>query len=111
MELTALITQLATLAGVGALIALIVNIGKTIGLIKDGQAQNYVAGLNLFALIIMTALKVFRPDLDLIALDSTASQIAATGLVVFGLVVQISGSKWAHEALRGVPLVGKSFTQ
>ena len=73
MDIGTLVATLAALAGVGALIAVLVNIGKTAGLVKDGQATTYVAGLNLLALIGLFALKVFKPDFDIGGLDTPAA--------------------------------------
>lgn len=110
MELGNLVGQLGALVGVGALVAALVNIGKSAGLVKDGQAQVYSTGLNLVALVALFALKVWAPQIDVANLDATAGQIANAALVVFGLLVQLYGAKWAHGALTGVPGVGKSFS-
>ena len=110
MDIGTLVATLAALAGVGALIAVLVNIGKTAGLVKDGQATTYVAGLNLLALIGLFALKVFKPDFDIGGLDTQAAQIAQWLATAVALIVQIYGSKWAYGALKGVPVVGRANT-
>lgn len=104
-----LISDWVGLAGVAALIALLINIGKTAGLIKDGQAGTVSAGLNLLGLAGMFALRVFAPDADIPAIDAQLSSFAQVGLVVLTYVSQLLVSKGAHLAVKGVPVIGKSF--
>ena len=110
MDIGILVSQLGALAGVGALVAVLVNIGKAAGLVKDGQAQNYSTGINLAALVALFGLKVFAPQVDVANLDATAAQVAQVAITVFGLLAQLYGAKWAHGALAGVPLFGKSYS-
>lgn len=111
MEINALVLQLAALAGFGALVAALVNIGKQIGIVKDGQAPTYSTGLNLIGLVVLFALKVFAPEVSVEGLDATAAQVAQLLTVAFGLIVQLGGAQFAHGLLRGVPVVGKSFSK
>lgn len=111
MEINALVLQLAALAGFGGLVAALVNIGKQIGLVQDGQAQIYSTGLNLAGLVALFALKVFAPAVSVEGLDSIAAQVAQFLTVAFGLFVQLGGARFAHDVLRGVPVIGKSYTK
>jgi hypothetical protein len=73
---------------------------------SDGQAQNWSAGLNLIGMALLLMAKVFRPDLDLIELDSQAAQLATALSVVFGYVLHLLSSKFVHQfALKGLPLI------
>lgn len=108
--LSNLLSQLQVLAGVGALIAFLVNIGKIVGLVKDGTAQNWVAGLNLAGLVALFVLRVFVPSADIGELDGLAATIAQLGVLVLGLVTQLLGSKLAHASVRGTWAIGKSFS-
>lgn len=110
MEINALVLQLAALAGFGALVAAIVNIGKQVGIVKDGQAPVFSTGINIIGLVVLFALKVFAPDVSVEGLDATAAQIAQFLTVAFGLFVQLGGARFAHDALRGVPVIGKSYS-
>ena len=49
--------QWQTLLGVAALIILLVNVFKVMGIVKDGQADVWVAALNLIGLIALFATK------------------------------------------------------
>ena len=110
MDIVTLTGQFAALAGVGAVIALVVNVLKTVGVVRDGQAQDFSLVLNLAGVAALVALRVFTPDLDVAGLDATAGKIAEAGVIVFGLVVQLYGSRLAHGAIRGVPVIGKSHS-
>lgn len=99
------------LGGFGALIGFIVNILKTVGLVKDGQAPNYVAGLNLLGLAGLLAARVYAPDLDLGAVDAQVQAFVDVALVVFAYVMQLLGSKLGHASVRGALVIGKSFSK
>lgn len=110
MDIQALVAQLVALAGFGALVAAVVNALKFFGIVKDGQAPAYTGALNLAGLVALFALKVFAPAADMANLDGIAGQIAQLLTVAFGLFVQLGGSKAAHEALKGAPLFGFSYS-
>jgi hypothetical protein len=103
----------ASLIGVSKLIAALINLLKTIGVVKDGTSAKWAAGLNLTAFIALVLLGVFRPDLTMELLDGYAGQIAAILLFVLGFISQIVGSQSAHVALSNarVPLIGKSYSR
>lgn len=105
-----LLLQYAGLAGMAALITFVINILKTFGLVRDDTAQNWSAALNLAGLIGLLALRVFQPDLDVEGLDAQVGQFVEVGIVVFGYVMQLLGSKLTHEITRGVTLIGKSHS-
>jgi hypothetical protein len=109
MDFNSLVAQFGALAGFAALVAAIINILKSAGLVKPGQAQTYSAILNLVGLIVLLSLKIFQPQADVAYLDGQAAQIANVLIVVAGYVVQLGGAKLMHLLLTGTPVVGKSF--
>lgn len=106
-----LLIQWSALAGFGALIAFIINILKTFGLVKDDQAPTWSAALNLLGLAGLLALRVYAPQVDVVSLDAQVAQFVEVGLVVFAYILQLLGSKVAHTAVRGTPLIGKSWSR
>ena len=56
-----LFLQFGQLVGVAAAIAALVNVFKAFGLVKDGDAGKWAAALNLVALAVLVALKLFAP--------------------------------------------------
>ncbi len=111
MDFESLLSLLASLSGLGALIAALVNVLKTAGWVQDGQAGTVSAGLNLAALTMLLALGVLRPEFDLGAADRLAGQLAGVLSTVFAFVWQLGAARWSHRlVLRGLPWVGKSFS-
>jgi len=110
IDLPSLLTQFMALAGVGALVALVVNILKTAGVVKDGDAPTWATGLNLAGLVLLFFLKVFAPAADIGQLDGLAATIAQIGVLVLGLITQLLGSKLGHIAVRGTWVIGKSYS-
>ena len=110
MEFNSLLATLAGLSGFAAFVAAFVNIGKSIGFVKDGTAANWSAGINLVGLIALFVTGVVGVDLDLIGIDAQLAAFAEIALVIFGYITQLIGSKVFHEALRWVkaPFIGKS---
>jgi hypothetical protein len=105
-----LFSQWVALAGAGALIAVLINIGKALGWIQDGQATTWSTVLNIVGMISLLLLQIFKPGMDITAVDSAAGQIAQMLIILVGLVTQMLSSKGTHLALKGTPLIGKSFS-
>lgn len=105
-----LVIQFGTLAGVAALIAALVNIGKTLGLVPDGSAAKASAALSLVAFISLVVLNIFAPEVDVEGLDKQAGDLAVVALYILGLVVQLGLPVKFHYFLSDaeVPVVGKS---
>lgn len=103
----------AALVGVPALVAALINILKTIGVVKDATAGQWSAGLSLAAFIAVIVLRVFRPDIMLDVLDGYAGQIAQIIIYVLGFVVMMFMPAVFHARLKGaqVPVLGKSYSK
>ena len=110
MELTDLALQYGSLAGVAAFVAVLINIGKTIGVVKDGSSQQWSLALNVIGFLGFIALGVFTPDISIEGLDQNAATLANILLSLLGLFVQLGVSRGTHNTLKGLPLVGKSFS-
>jgi hypothetical protein len=110
--LVSLTVQFFSLLGVAALIAVLVNLGKIIGVVKDGTAMYWASGLGLIAFVTLAVLGIFRPDLSTVFLDHVALQIATVLTFILGFITQIVAAPWFHGMLSAgsVPLIGKSFT-
>jgi hypothetical protein len=103
--------EFLALGGIGALIAAVVNILKTSGVVKDGQAPTWVVGLNLLGMASLLFLQVFQPSVDIAGLDVQAGSLATVLITVFGFVWQLISSRLTHtQALSGTPLIGKSYS-
>ncbi|MDX9863287.1 MAG: hypothetical protein RBT34_00635 [Anaerolineaceae bacterium] len=71
-----LVVQWGTLLGFAALIAVLINILKLAGVVKDDTAQIWSAALNLAGLVGLFLSKVFSSDLDVPGLDQQAAEFA-----------------------------------
>jgi hypothetical protein len=111
-DIVALVIQYASLAGFAALVAVLINIFKTFGIVKDGEAGKWSAALNLIGLVTLIVIKVFVPALAVTAIDGYAGQIAQVFIVVLGFVIQIVTSAGTHDAFAsaGLPVIGKSHS-
>lgn len=110
MDFNELVILLASLGGVGAVIAMLINIGKSVGLVQDGQAKVYSAGLNILGLALLFAVKIFKPDFDVAGFDAQAAQFAAVATTVVAYLIEIGAADLAHNLLKGLPAIGKSFS-
>jgi hypothetical protein len=108
--LSPLLAQLAGLGGVAALIALLINVGKTIGFVKPDTAPTWSAGANLVVLILLLVAGVVAPNLGIKGVDAQVGEFAKVGVVIVGYVLQLLASKATHYAVKGIPAVGKSYS-
>lgn len=108
-DISGLLTLFLSLGGVSAFVAVVVNILKTLGVIKDGYASVWSTGLNMLGLIALFVMKLF-PGVDIAGVDSVINTIAQILSLLFGLIVQLLGSKLAHFAIKGFPVLGTSYS-
>jgi len=106
-----LLLQFSGLVGFAALVTFLVNAFKTVGWVKDGQAQNWVAGLNLLGLASLLAINVFNPELDVTAIDAEIGEFTQVAMVVFAYIFQMLSSRVSYLAVKNVPVIGKSNSQ
>lgn len=109
MNFGELAAQWSALVGMAALIAVIINVLKLTGLVKDGNAQTWSAGLNLAGMSALFILKVVDPEIDLGKADELAGGFAQVAMLIIGYVSQLLASKATHLAVRNVPFIGTSL--
>lgn len=99
-----------SLVGIAALVAVLINILKTFGVVADGTAGRWSAALNLIAFSALVFFAVFQPQIALEVLDGYAGQIATILLFVLGYLIQIFVSPATHEKLKAmdIPVLGAS---
>jgi len=108
--LLSIFVQFAELAGVAALIAAVVNVLKAFGLVKDGTAGQWMAGLNLVALAVLVALHYFAPEIGLPEADAFAAKLAQILLIVLGYVLQLGVGQAAHGVMSSLDLPGIGYS-
>lgn len=100
----------ASLVGFAMLLSVIINILKVVGVVKEDTAQLWVTGGNLLLTLVVYGFRIFKPEFDFTTLDPMAQEIATIGTFILTFVLQILGSKVTHFAVRGTPVIGKSFS-
>ena len=102
--------EFAALLGFAALVALIVNILKFFKVVKDDEAQKWSLGFNLVGILALYIFRLFRPELSIEGVDKILLEIATVGTYVLGIVSQLGISKLTHTIVKGIPVIGKSFS-
>lgn len=108
-SLSPLLNLLLTLGGVMSLLTVLVNVGKVVGVVKDGTASTWARGLNLLAVGALFILGTWYPDVDIQQVDALAAQVAELGvgiLAILPVMMKLSGS--VHNAVRGLKIIGHS---
>lgn len=108
MDFSDLLTQWSALVGMAALIAVLINLLKLAGLVKDGDAQTWSAALNLLGMAALFLLKVIRPEFDPARVDQQLEGLAKIAMLIIGYISQLLASKTTHLAVKNVPLIGAS---
>jgi hypothetical protein len=112
-QVLGLVEQLMALGGFAAFVAILINVLKTFGVVKDGTSGTWAAGLNLAGLIALFALNIVEPGFDVGGVDAHLAQIAQILTLIFNYIMQNWVSKGTHQVLSsgGVPVIGRSYTQ
>lgn len=101
-----IIQTVVGLAGLGSLISILVNLGKLVGIVKDGTSDMWFKGLNLLAFIAVAIVYWVNVPVDFGQVDEVLKVLAS----VLGLVVQLFGGKVAYNTIKGTPFVGFSYS-
>ncbi len=111
--LLGLVDQLMVLGGFAAMVAVIINVLKTFGVVKDGQAGTWSTGLNLAGLIGLFVAGIVAPEFDIPGLDANLAQIAEILSLIFAYIMQNWISKGTHSVFSSgqVPVIGKSYSE
>lgn len=85
------------LASLPLIIALVINIGKTLGWVDDGTAGKWSALINLGAFFAVAMLFKLYPNFDLSALDVQLADILKAVTVLVGYLLELIATKKAHS--------------
>lgn len=103
-----ILVEFGTLLGFAALVSLIVNVLKVLGVVKDGTADKWVAGINFAGVLALAIVRFVVPDLNILPIDSALGELAVIGGYILSFVTMILGSKLTYLAVKGLPLIGRS---
>lgn len=109
-----IVTLFLSLAGFGAFIALLVNIGKRFDWIKDGTADQVVKWINFIGLFVVGILYFVAPS-TIPLIDQILAALANLGGLVFPILALVLGwplanasAKWTHDNVKGFRVLGFS---
>ena len=97
-DLVQLILGFASMAGVAALVAILIDGLKRIGVVQDGDASKWSGALNLFFLLVFVALRYIAPQWSVEFIDEQAGAIAQIMLIVLSYVLQLRVSPAVHDS-------------
>lgn len=86
-----------TMVGAQMLISLTIDVLKWAGAVDDGTSGVWSAVLNLIGLAGIAVALYLSPTFDFPALDAQFQTFAQFGVLIFGYIVQIAGSKRVHQ--------------
>jgi len=102
MDLTVVLSLLASLVGLPALISVVIDALKQYGIITDSTSGQWSAGFNLFSLVAVLVAVNFFPSVNITSLDGKLLQVAQLAGLMLSYVAQIFVSKGVHAALSSV---------
>lgn len=112
VQLDTVLTIAGSMIGAQALIALLVDVLKYVGVIRDTSSGRWSAALNLIGLAGIAVALGLNPSFDFPKLDASLVIIAQFGSLVFAYIVQISGSLHMHKFFtRGLGIWQFSYSQ
>ena len=85
-----------SMLGLQALIGVLIDFGKYIGLVKADTSGVWNARLNLAGLVIVASISGLYPTFDFLSLDEDLFTFANFAFLALGLIVQATGSKSVH---------------
>lgn len=96
------------LSGVAALVTTLVNAGKQFGLVKDGDAPKWTAGLNALGFGLFIAARIV--NFDVAPVDATLGNVANVLIALLALLGQFGVGRILNAGVRGTPLIGYSHS-
>ncbi len=97
VQLDVVLTIAGSMLGAQALISLLIDVLKYVGVIGDGNAGTWSAGLNLLGLAGIAVALGLNPAFNFPKLDAQLVIIAQFGTLLFGYVVQMAGTYNVHK--------------
>ena len=94
------LSVIATLIGVPAAIALLVDVLKWAGVVKPENAGKASAVLNLVALIAIIIVLELYPQIDVPSMDRRIMELVKLVALIFQYILMIAVSKTTHQALK-----------
>lgn len=109
-SLETILAILAALVGWPALVALVIDILKYVGVVDDGTAGKWNLGFNLLGFILVGVTVGFFPNIDIGGIDKNLLAWVQVAAYIFTLIVQILGTRAFHALYIKTEFGRKYFT-
>lgn len=110
IDLNVILSIAGGLVGTFALISLLINILKWVGVITDGTAGYWSAGANLLVVLGVTVVFKLYPTFDFASADAALGEFARVAGIVFAYIIQLVGTKQIHVLMtRGLKIKAFSY--
>jgi uncharacterized membrane protein len=96
---------IAGLAGLGAFVSILISVLKKIGVIKDGQSEQWYQGISLFVFLAVTVVYFLKVPI----VWSDVNEWLKLLTFILGYVIQILGGQLTYNTIKGTPLLGFSY--
>ena len=96
VQLDVVLVIAGSMFGLQTLFSLLIDVLKYVGVIYDGNAGRWSAGLNLLGLAGIAVALGLSPNFNFPKLDTQLLIIAQFGSLIFAYIVQIAGSRQVH---------------
>ena len=98
-----------SLVGLWALLSVLINVLKFVGVVDDGTSGKWSAALNLGVLVVIAVILSSNPDFNFPALDVQLQTFAQFGVLILTYLINMLGTKAAHQVqVKGLGI--KAFT-
>lgn len=111
VTLTQFINGVLAMGSITGVVVILINLGKSVGLVKDGDALLWNQGLHAAIYIVLILWFVIHPDVGLDQVDIMAQQVSQFGgslLALVPLLIALGGL--VNQGIRGFPFVGFSHS-
>ena len=95
----------AGLAGLGAFVSILINVLKKIGVIKDGNSEQWYQGISLFVFLAVAVVYFLKVPV----VWSDVNEWLKLLTFILGYVIQILGGQLTYRTIKGTPLLGFSY--
>ncbi len=110
-NLIGLDTMIAALVGVPALIAVVINVLKKVGVVKEGQGAVYSQRASAVIYLALYLLPVLGIDTSIESIDALAQNLSGIGASVLALIpIAHKVAGYWHDGVKGLPLIGKTLS-
>lgn len=108
-DVAMLLKLLASCVGYGALVSVVVNILKFFKVVQDDTANSWLLGFQLLGIVLLFVAQ-FIPGVDIPKIDLIMGGLAELLTLVLALLISIGASRFTHAMVRGMPVIGKSYS-